>query len=119
MKDLFERSHRLVWQQSLRLNKKARHLSLPAFVHFTASHSGARFLETVGFQISHPEPIQPEEKQIVIPAGLLQGFLHLWPNRAMAFFVFLNPLRLHVQNKTDPLHEIPLAAGRTKVPPTE
>jgi hypothetical protein len=37
----------------------------------------------------------------------------------MAFFVFLNPFRLHLQNKTDPLHKIPLTADRTKMPLTE
>jgi hypothetical protein len=25
----------------------------------------------------------------------------------MAFFIFLNPVELHLQNKTDPLHKIP------------
>ena len=62
MEHFFEGRHRLVWQQSLRLNKKARHLLLPAFVYFTLGHPASCAIEILSFQITNQQAVRSQEK---------------------------------------------------------
>ena len=92
MKYLFEWHHGLIRKQTLWLDKQVSHFVLPALVHLTAGHPGARALEVFCFEVPHEQSVWPKEERIVVPASFTQGVFHLRPDGTMAFFVFLQPL---------------------------
>src|SRR5205807_712211 len=107
MEDFFERHHPFVGTPAFERLEEGPHLRLPARVHLALRHPGARGLEIVRLQIAEEEPVFPHEEGIVVPAGLAQRLEHLRPHLPVPPLILLQAIRLHLQDKADPLPSLP------------
>ena len=62
MKNLFEWKHGLIRKQSLWLNKKVSHFTLPAVVYFPDSHAFPRPCEILCFEVPDEQAVGSKEK---------------------------------------------------------
>jgi Xaa-Pro aminopeptidase len=114
MENLFQAHHALVGASG-KTGKERLHIALPFLVDVELFHLKESLLEVGRFQVTNQQAVIAQKQRVVVPACSGQRLQHFRPNLFVPFFVFFQPVRPDLQEKTNSLHE---CLNSTMHPPT-
>src|SRR5437016_7419112 len=93
----------LIGSSAVKRLEERSHFALPAFVHVARAHVSKRRFEIVRLRVADQEAIRVQEQRVIAPPGLSQR-THFGPDSLVAALVFLEPFRLHLEQKANAFH---------------
>ncbi len=96
MEDSIQRNHVLVRGAITGPFEERRHLRLPSRIYGVLLHIFEAAMKIVGFKIADQQTIVSQKERVITPAGLTKRIQHLWPDRSMMRFIFVELFGLYL-----------------------